>query len=132
MRPLFLAVIAALALPATPVLAQKNERVLLVFGEDKCPKSEDPEEIVVCARSPENERYRIPEKLRGPQIGPAAANESWAVRAESLEYIGRGGINSCSTIGPGGWTGCYQEMLRIASAEKREAARNRRAIDGED
>ena len=108
---------------AVPASAQKNERVMVVYGEDACPKSDDPEEIVVCARQPESERYRIPERFRKQEIGPQNANESWAVRAEALEYVGKTGINSCSVVGPGGWTGCYAEMLRIAREERRQAAR---------
>lgn len=120
-------------LAAPPALAQdRSERVLLVFGDDACPRSDDPDEIVVCARSPESERFRIPKRFRGEEISPARANESWAARAESLEYAGRTGIGSCSVVGPGGWTGCYQEMLRLAAAERRASGRERRSIDGEE
>lgn len=112
-------------LSAAPAEAQRNERVMVVYGDDPCPKGEDPEEIVVCARQPEGERYRIPERFRKQEIGPENANESWAVRAEALEYVGRTGINSCSPVGGGGWTGCYAEMLRLAREERRQLARER-------
>lgn len=123
--------LSPLLLIAAPAAAQdRTERVVLVFGDDVCPKSKDEEEIVVCARAPESERYRIPERFRGDEISPRAANESWAVKAEALEFAGKTGINSCSTVGPGGWTGCYAEMLRLAQAERREARRQRERIDG--
>ena len=118
-----LATVLMAGLIAVPASAQKNERVMVVYGEDACPKGDDPEEIVVCARQPESERYRIPERFRKQEISPQNANESWAVRAEALEYVGKTGINSCSVVGPGGWTGCYAEMLRIAREERRQAAR---------
>ena len=122
-RTTLILLLALAAGVAAPAQAQKNERVYEVFGNDACPRG-DEDEIVVCARSPEAERYRIPKRFREKEISPANGNESWAVRAEALEYIGRTGINSCSVNGPGGWTGCYAEMLRLAQAERREARRN--------
>lgn len=129
-RALTIATLAVLAggIAATPAPAQKNERVTVVYGEDECPRGNDAEEIVVCARYPESERFRIPERFRKKEISPRNANESWAVRAEALEYVGRTGINSCSVVGPAGWTGCYAEMLRIARAERRQAERERAGV----
>lgn len=115
-------------LACAPAEAQKNERVMVVYGDDACPKGDDDEEIVVCARRPEGERYRIPERFRDKEISPQNGNESWAVRAEALEYVGRTGINSCSVVGPGGWTGCYAEFLRQAQDERRAARRAEDAI----
>ena len=88
---------------------------LIVYGADPCPPSTS-EEIVVCARRSEDERYRIPEPLR--QQGQRRA-ESWAAQARSLEYVGRTGIQSCSTVGPGGFTGCWAEMMRQAREDRR-------------
>lgn len=105
----------------------QSERVLVIYGEDSCPKGAE-DEIVVCARKPESERYRIPEAFRDKAVSPQNANESWAVRAEALEYMGRSGINSCSVIGPGGWTGCYAELLRQWQAERRAARRQNETI----
>lgn len=83
---------------------------LIVYGNDPCPRSSG-EEIVVCARRPENDRYRIPEALRGTG---QPSETSWAATARSLEFVGRTGIQSCSTVGPGGFTGCWAEMMRQA------------------
>ena len=60
---LALLLFTATAMPAHAT--DKPERItsLIVYGEDPCPQSEG-EEIVVCARRPESERYRIPKKLR--------------------------------------------------------------------
>jgi hypothetical protein len=89
---------------------------LIIYGDDACPPS-TAEEIVVCARRPEDERFRIPEPLRGSSA--PRDNESWASRAQSLETVGRTGIQSCSTVGPGGYTGCWAEMMRQAREEAR-------------
>ena len=121
LAPLAIALAAGAGL-AGAAAAQQEESVgdrrvsqLIVYGDDPCPPSTE-EEIVVCARRPEDDRYRIPEPLRGegqPQ------SRSWAVNARSLEYVGRTGIQSCSTVGPGGFTGCWAEMMRQAREDRR-------------
>jgi len=110
--------------------AQRNERVYVVYGDDPCPeKAEETEEIVVCARRPEEERYRVPSRFRDKAVSPQNANESWAVRNEGLnDAAPRYGPGSCSVNGPLGWTGCWQQMMRQASEERRAAARERAAI----
>lgn len=82
---------------------------MIVYGDDPCPVSTG-EEIIVCARRPEEDRYRIPEQLRDAP----GTNVSWAVRARTLEMATDTGIQSCSTVGPGGFTGCWAEMMRQA------------------
>jgi len=118
-----------LALPATvaptPAVAQ-NGRIseIIVYGTDPCPRSTD-DEVVVCARKPESERYRIPERLRSS--GPRQTRESWANKAIAFETYGRTGINSCSPVGPAGFTGCTQQLINNAFKERREAAEEGRA-----
>ena len=51
------------------------------------------------------------------------ASESWASRVESIEYVGDTGIQSCSTVGPAGFTGCWAQMVRQAREARRQAAR---------
>lgn len=121
-----LAASAALAagLASAPASAQEAEGGLkiaeiIVYGNDPCPRSTD-SEVVVCARKPESERYRIPEKYRS--TGPRQTRESWAARARSFEYVGRTGTLSCSAVGPGGQTGCLQNMIDRAKSEARDAA----------
>src|SRR5688572_13602915 len=89
---------AAAALPAGPAFAQEpvdGARVnqVIVYGDDPCPQS-GADEIIVCARKPEAERFRIPENLRDDPNAPI--NNAWANRAEALEYVGRSGTDSCS------------------------------------
>jgi hypothetical protein len=96
---------------AAPAAAQSDRIAkVIVYGSDPCPSSADGQEVVICARRPERERYRIPKELRDRRNG--GENPSWAERAESLEYVGRSGAQSCSTVGPGGFTGCYNQMAR--------------------
>ena len=109
---------AALAAPAqaqTPVdTGDESYNMVIVYGDDACPASDDGT-IVVCARQAESERFRIPESMRFTD-GPQA--ESWAERVEQLEMVGSFGTLSCSPVGAGGMTGCTQEMIRKAYADK--------------
>jgi hypothetical protein len=114
---------ALLLLSGAPAFAQgvagpANEpRVnqLIIYGSDSCPPSTD-NEIIVCARKPEGDRYRIPENLRTDPNDPRS--ESWANRAIELSYVGRTGTESCSTVGPGGFTGCFAQIAREARADR--------------
>ena len=105
---------------AAPAAAQERISRVIIYGKDVCPRGSSGEEIVICAHKPETERYRIPKELRdAPSTDPAS--QSWANKAESLQYVGRTGIQSCSTVGPGGWTGCFAQMLAAARAERRQS-----------
>jgi hypothetical protein len=92
---------------------------IIVFGTDPCPRVTENVDAVVCARRPESERYRIPERLR--QGGSVQSRQSWAARARSFEVNTRRGIGSCDAVGPGGQTGCLQKMIDQARAESRAA-----------
>jgi hypothetical protein len=84
---------------------------LVVYGNDPCPRSSG-DEIVVCARQPESERYRIPEKLRKQDYN-AARDGSWAGTAKVLENVNQQGIpNSCNPIGSFGQSGCFQKFMQ--------------------
>jgi hypothetical protein len=91
---------------------------VIVYGADACPANTD-EETVICVRLPEDDRFRIPSNLRENPNAPA--NQSWANRAVELSYVGRTGTDSCSTSGPGGFTGCQQQLINRARAERRNA-----------
>lgn len=112
--------LSPLALLTTPALAQADgEKVnqLIVYGDDPCPQS-SANEITVCARKGEAERFRIPEVLRGDPLSPK--NEAWTDRVEAYETVGAQGIASCSPVGSGGATGCMAKLIDTAYAEKRE------------
>ncbi len=89
---------------------------LVVFGNDPCPRSKD-DEIVVCARQPESDRYRIPKELRNKR--KEEVTQSWVERARMLDMVSAKGIpDSCSPIGSGGQTGCMRQFLDRARAER--------------
>jgi hypothetical protein len=127
-----LALLATMAL-ASPVFAQQpgaqaagragpdDARVnqLIIYGDDPCPESTDPNEITVCARLPDADRFRIPPNLRDNPNDPAS--NSWSNRATELSYVGRTGTDSCSTVGGGGFTGCFNQIVSQARAERRAA-----------
>ena len=112
---------AAVALIPAPAAAQDEAgdkvQVLDVYGDDPCPQS-SAEEIVVCRRLDEEERYRIPESLRGSS---SPANESWASKVQAYEAVGDFGPLSCSPVGAGGELGCTAQMIAAAYEEKRTA-----------
>lgn len=88
---------------------------LIIYGDDACPPSTS-DQITVCARKDEAERYRIPEALRGAED---PRNEAWSNRVLTYEAVLDSGTLSCSPAGAGGWTGCTQQMIDQAYAEKR-------------
>lgn len=115
---------ALLASPAAALAGQEGdgappgrERSAVVYGDDPCPEPADEEEVVVCARRPEEERYRIPAPLRREGQRTEA---SWGARVEAIEDAQRDSRpGSCSVVGSFGQTGCLQEMLRRWFAERR-------------
>jgi hypothetical protein len=109
---------AAAFLPAEAP-AQNRERVtrVVIYGNDPCPVSEST--IIVCARRPDKERYRIPRELRDTADANDPSNQAWASRSQSLEVAGRTGPQSCTTVGPGGFTGCWAELMRAARGDRR-------------
>lgn len=118
----------AALLAASPAAALQDEppereRSAVVYGDEACPEPETPEEVVVCARRPEEERYRIPAPLRRDGQPAEAA---WATQAAELEAAQRDTRpDSCSVVGSDGHTGCTREMLRRWLAERRARRRER-------
>ena len=119
-------IVIVAGLAAAPLLAPSAAHaqnaaqggVLLIYGNDKCPTNDNGEEIVVCQRLDEAERFRIPKTLR-EQPGRPQATESWAVRSQDALEAGRFGTGSCSTVGPGGQTGCFVRQATAARADAR-------------
>ncbi|MBA3896742.1 MAG: hypothetical protein H0X36_06330 [Sphingomonadaceae bacterium] len=117
-RFLAIAVLTA-ALPA-PAQAESAVSHIVVYGRDACPKG-GKDEIVVCAREPESERYRIPKRFRDAPKQDAAS-QSWTNRVATLEDAARiGRPNSCSAVGSFGQSGCTAAMLRAWFEERRQA-----------
>lgn len=113
-----LLLIAPAPAPAQPELGAERVIInLIVYGNDACPVPASEDEVVVCGRRPESERYRIPPELRD-RGDPLEI--SWGARAMDLEEAQRDTRpNSCSPVGSFGLTGCTQAMIRQWLAERR-------------
>lgn len=91
--------------------------MVIIYGDDKCPTPVD-DEITVCARKDEGERYRIPAPFRN---SVSSQDESWTNRVVTYERVSATGTQSCSPVGAGGWTGCEGQFIKNAYAEKKAA-----------
>ncbi len=117
--PLLAAAATLLAVPAAAQDAGGDKvRMVILYGDDPAPEAQG-DEIVVVARLPENDRFRIPETLR---FSDDPANMAWARRVERLDLVGKSGTMSCSTVGAGGFTGCTQQLINAFYADKRDGA----------
>src|SRR3546814_20034609 len=124
---MFVAAIAGM-MASLPAAAEEREAIgapgdgsvkinqLIVYGDDPCPES-NADQITVCARKGENERFRIPEALR--EEPNAHGNESWNNRAVGMDYVGRSGADRWSAGGGGGLTGCIYKLMREARDDRK-------------
>ncbi|HZF94865.1 MAG TPA: hypothetical protein VEZ20_08315 [Allosphingosinicella sp.] len=115
-----LAGLAAVSAPAQesaagPAADDARVNQLIVYGSDACPPGNE-DEIIVCARLPEEERFRIPPSLRDR---PGFGGRTWYDRAIDLSYVGRSGIGSCTPSDAGGFIGCQNQLIARARAERR-------------
>jgi hypothetical protein len=93
---------------------------IIVYGNDPCPQGQG-DEIVVCAREPESERYRIPQRFRGKKDQPAPGN-SWANKstgADAASRMGAGLPDTCSAVGSGGQSGCFHQFQTQMAQQRR-------------
>jgi hypothetical protein len=121
--PLALGLLASAAGAQAEPSAASSESHVVVYGDDPCPPSTD-DQVVVCGRRPEEERYRIPRPLRRSSRRPES---SWASDAADLEEAQRETRpDGCSVIGSWGQSGCTQQMIRQWRAERRARAREAR------
>ena len=111
--------LASLLASAAPLAAEPvapRSSTLVVYGQDACPQSSD-EEVVVCARRPENERYRVPKELREKERLPGGM--AWGQQVSQMEEATRfTRPNSCSTVGSGGQSGCFAQSVRQWFADR--------------
>lgn len=125
-RPLAAALMFAAPLfAAAPVAAQDTGsdkiNMVIAYSEEECPQPEG-DEIIICEILVEAERYRIPENLRS---SGSPQNTAWSRRVESYKMIGAFGTMSCDAAGAGGWTGCTQQMIEAAYADRSESSKVR-------
>jgi hypothetical protein len=105
---------------------QREVRVI-VYGDDPCPAAENPDEIVVCGRQPEDERYRIPRELRERRDRRRSGGTAWGARVEDLEEAQRSTRpDGCSVVGSNGQTGCAAALARDWYRQRREDRASRR------
>jgi hypothetical protein len=90
--------------------------LVIIYGNDQCPSSTG-DEITVCARKDEGERYRIPAPFRTGPTGPQ--NEAWNSKVLAYESVGATGAQSCSAVGAGGWTGCEAQFIHKGVSERK-------------
>ena len=90
-----------LAMMLAPNLPAEASREVAV-GE--C-KPVDPDEIIVCGSRKRDERYRLPDRSDAP-FDPAGDMKSVMNERVGWAAEGDSGTQSCSAVGPGGWTGC--------------------------
>ena len=113
--------VATLCMGAAHAEPPERISILVTYGDDPCPQEttgKEGDDIVVCARKPESERYRIPKKLR--EQPAAVGGPGWASQVANMEEAGRALMpGSCSVNGSAGQTGCTQAMLRQWFAERR-------------
>jgi hypothetical protein len=101
--------------PQPPSAPEEKINQLIVYGDDVCPESKG-DEIVVCARMKESDRFRIPSSLRDDPND--LRNQAWSERVMAYEYVAASGTTSCSPSGAGGFTGCGLAEINKAYAEK--------------
>lgn len=76
----------------------------------ECRNMGEADEIVVCGRVDAPEPYRLP--IRPEGFDPKANVDSVSRERHRLMQEGDAGIGSCSTVGPGGYTGCFHQRVK--------------------
>jgi hypothetical protein len=87
-------------------LARAEEKLALPL---ECPEATG-DEIVVCGRRDEAERYRLP--IRPDGFDPKGSVPSVSRERHELIQEGNAGIGSCSAVGSGGFTGCFHQNTK--------------------
>ncbi len=132
MRPQLLTLFALLGIGAatwivpTPARAQVQDQVVTVYGNDPCPSSNG-QEIVVCRRAPDRERFRIPQALRDSEAAPQALGGTALAAVQTTGGTGAQ-VQSCNAIGAGVNAGCLQKQTDAWKAQKRAEAKEAATI----
>ena len=118
--------IAAHAQTSVPTPAPGKTVSIIVYGDDPCPAATG-DEIVVCARQPESERFRIPKRFRGRKTASSPAGNAWSNKVGATDNAGRAAAglpNTCSAVGTGGQSGCFLQFQQQAGQAKAQAPKD--------
>ena len=132
LRPATIAALIA-TLIAAPAFAQqggspKRIRSVQITKGQACPKASTADEVVVCSTI--EEPYRIPAPLRDEGAAAAPTSQSWVNRAAEVDRTSRvaaGLPDTCSAVGTGGQSGCFQQRAAEFAADKKARAAEARA-----
>jgi hypothetical protein len=91
--------------------SRPRQRLVTVFGTEACPAPTSADEIVVCARLPESEIYRIPERLRQAENRQSVFTNNRSLLLGDGAGGAGGSIGSCSAVGAGGMIGCSRNQV---------------------
>lgn len=98
--------------------SQPRQRLVTVFGSEPCPQPTSADEVVVCARLPESEIFRIPEPLRRAENRQSVLQRNRSLLLGDGAGGAGGSIGSCSAVGPGGFTGCNQRQVDAWASDR--------------
>lgn len=96
------------ALMLAPNLTAEASREVAI-GE--C-KAIDTQEIIVCGSRKRDERFRLPDRSKDP-FDPFGETKSVMNERVGWAAEGDAGTQSCSAVGPGGWTGCMVKGWKV-------------------
>ncbi len=125
-RSVLLLALAASILPGiataqVDIPTQPRQKYVTVFGDEKCPPpSKNPDEIVVCKRSPAESQFRIPKAVRNEQS--IAKKDDVGARIGLADHS-MAPVN-CSAVGTQGQFGCSQGLNILGAAKKVKQAVN--------
>jgi len=126
MRLLPALALAAVLLPAAvraqgvDVPTAPRQRVVTVFGAEKCPVGRSPDEVVICNRRPADEQFRLPEAVRREQV--IEKRDDVGARIGLADHT-MAPVN-CTAVGTQGQFGCSQGLNILGAAKKARDAVN--------
>lgn len=114
------------SLISSPAMAQTQDRIIDIYGDEKCPASNG-QEIVVCKHHPIGEKYRIPKDLREQEAAPQALGGTTVAAVNSTGGTGVQ-VNSCNAIGAGTAVGCLKKETNNWKADQHAQKKDEEGI----
>jgi hypothetical protein len=115
--------------PSSSDGSQPRQKLVTVFGTEPCPKPSSPDEVIVCARLPESEIYRIPTPLRKAETRDSPFQSNRNLLLGDASGGAGGSIGSCTAIGAGGMMGGCTRKQVDAWAKDRARRPGRRRFE---